>query len=104
MTFEYSPCVGSGMCCKKAPCPYGEWNDDKSACKYLELYDEQNEIYRCGRYSYIIQQPGNEWIPAFGAGCCMTLFNSNRNKIITSIIKGEVNTLDSDIQDYFRNK
>lgn len=47
--------------------------------------DKEVTIYRCGRYDYIKQQPGNEMMPAFGAGCCMSLFNKERNKIIKEV-------------------
>lgn len=40
------------------------------------------EIFQCGNFEEIKKQPGNEMMPAFGAGCCMGLFNNNRNKII----------------------
>lgn len=88
--FKLSPCVGSGLCCKTGPCGYGEWLEQEKRCKYLETSytSEEFEIYRCGQYEYIKQQPGNEIMPAFGAGCCMGLFNSNRNKIIKEINLG----------------
>jgi hypothetical protein len=59
----------------------------KKQCSYLELglSGEGYEIYRCGRYDFIKKQPGNEWVPAFGAGCCMSLFNSNRSAIIKAM-------------------
>lgn len=89
-TFKTSPCVGSGLCCKTGPCGYGEWNAEKSQCNYLQegLKDNDVTIYRCGRYDYIKQQPGNEWMPAFGAGCCMSLFNTDRQNIIKEIKNG----------------
>lgn len=88
--YQTSPCVGSGLCCKTGPCGYGEWNKEKSQCNYLQdgLTDNGVTIYRCGRYEYIKQQPGNEWMPAFGAGCCMSLFNTDRQKIIKEIKNG----------------
>lgn len=84
---KISPCVGSGLCCKTGPCPYGEWSDYEKKCKYLEegLKEKDMIIYRCGRYEYIKTQPGNEMVPALGHGCCMSLFNTNRNKIIKEI-------------------
>lgn len=88
--YQSSPCVGSGLCCKTGPCPYGEWLSAENKCKYLEngLTDNGVTIYRCGRYEYIKQQPGNEWVPAFGAGCCMSLFNKTRSNIIKEIKNG----------------
>ncbi len=90
MDTKYSPCVGSGLCCQKAPCDFGEWDVAKKSCKFLEegfSYDNLT-IFRCGRYEYIKQQPGNEIMPAFGAGCCMSLFNTGRQKIIKEINSG----------------
>lgn len=78
------------MCCKKAPCGYGEWNSDKTACAYLEVGHKNEEltIYKCGKYDYIIKQKGSEFMPAFGAGCCMSLFNTERNRIIRVLRRG----------------
>lgn len=88
--FKVSPCVGSGLCCKTGPCGYGEWSYEKKQCTYLEdgLKDNGVTVYRCGRYDYIKQQPGNEIMPAFGAGCCMSLFNTDRQSIIKEIKNG----------------
>ena len=88
--YQTSPCVGSGLCCKKGPCGFGEWSEEKNQCVYLEegLKDSDVTIYRCGRYDFIKQQPGNEIMPAFGAGCCMSLFNNNRMAIIKEIKSG----------------
>lgn len=89
--YKSSPCVGSGLCCKTGPCCYGTWNKEKHQCDFLETSytAEEFKVYRCGRYEYIRQQPGNEIMPAFGAGCCMSLFNSNRNNIIKGIKEGK---------------
>lgn len=94
-SFQYSPCVGSGLCCKKAPCNFGEWSVEKRQCTYLEegLNDNNVTVYRCGRYEYIKQQAGNEIMPAFGAGCCMSLFNNNRIEIIKEIKNGNQNII-----------
>jgi hypothetical protein len=88
--FSSSPCVGSGLCCKTGPCGYGEWSVSEKKCKYLEegLKENNVTIYRCGRYEYIKQQPGNEVMPAFGAGCCMSLFNTDRSLIVKQINLG----------------
>lgn len=89
-TFKVQPCVGSGLCCKTGSCGYGVWSESKKQCGYLEegLKDNGVTIYRCGRYEYIKQQPGNEMMPAFGAGCCMTLFNTDRVAIVRKIKEG----------------
>jgi len=70
-----APCLRSGFCCKQAPCPFGKWNEAKTQCEYL-VGDEPGG-YECGIYDEIVQQPGAELVPAFGAGCCSNL-NSDR--------------------------
>lgn len=79
------PCMKSGFCCTKAPCAYGEFNEQKTSCKYLS---EPNDIGQrdCLRYEWIIENVHN-WksYPAFGAGCCMPLGNTARQKIIENI-------------------
>lgn len=80
------PCVKSGFCCTKSPCGYGEWNEEKSACKYL---DKPNNLGQkiCLRYDWIKENAINwEVYPAFGGGCCMPLFNDMRNNVIKNII------------------
>lgn len=88
--FRASPCVGSGLCCKTGPCAYGTWDAARKQCAALEVAHQGDgfEIYRCGQYDYIKQQPGSEWAPAFGAGCCMSLFNANRLHIIRVLRAG----------------
>lgn len=87
----HRPCVGSGLCCKTAPCPFGTWDQERRQCAYLEVANEVEgiTIYRCGQYEAIRQQPGADIAPAFGAGCCMSLFNSNRTRIIRLIAQGD---------------
>lgn len=96
--FEYkpSPCVGSGLCCKTGPCGFGKWNEDKHQCDYLEVAHTEAsfEVYRCGRYEYIKDQPFADIMPAFGAGCCMSLFNTARNTIIKEINNGNRKVID----------
>jgi hypothetical protein len=77
------PCVNSGFCCKQAPCQFGEAiSDDNPQCKYLEPLDDLRFI--CGKFEEIDGKPGSEIDPAFGAGCCMPLFNEDRQRIIAS--------------------
>jgi hypothetical protein len=84
----HRPCVGSGFCCKKVPCPYGSRDPSTGWCIHLIPW-EGNTLgvprYRCGRYEFISKQPGSEWIPAFGAGCCSPLFNEDRDRIIRAL-------------------
>lgn len=86
------PCVKSGFCCTKAPCAYGEWNDNKTACKHLA---DPNHLGQrdCLRYQWIIDNvPGYEFYPAFGAGCSSTLFNHMRKAVISNIIMNAPNS------------
>lgn len=77
------PCVSSGFCCRKAPCGFGEWDEEKQQCKYLEDQDDGTAL--CGRYEEILEMPVDQWYhsPAFGAGCCSPLFNEARQKILS---------------------
>lgn len=82
------PCVGSGFCCKKSPCGYGERDKETGWCIHLVPWkDDTLDIprYRCGRYEYIVKQPGADMMPAFGGGCCSPLFNDDRDRIVRVI-------------------
>lgn len=76
-----SPCVRSGLCCKKAACGFGErTSEDDPACKFLE--GEGPGEYFCGIAEEIVKDPSWEISPAFGAGCCMALFNDAREQVL----------------------
>jgi hypothetical protein len=80
------PCMKSGFCCIKAPCAYGEWNENKSACKHLT---EPNDLGQrdCMKYEWIIENvPTYMYHPAFGTGCSSAIGNLRRMKIIKEII------------------
>jgi hypothetical protein len=69
-----SPCIRSGYCCQKAPCPFGKAEEGSTACIYL-VGDTPGE-YACGKYDEIGALPpemGAHFAPAFGAGCCSPL-------------------------------
>lgn len=81
-----SPCVLSGFCCTKSPCAYGEWNEGRTACRYLSA---ENDIGQrgCERFDWIKENvPSWETYPAFGAGCCMSM-NTLRRDIISRLAK-----------------
>lgn len=85
------PCVGSGYCCKKAPCGFGE-ADATGGCRFLVVWQQTEtaiERYRCGKYDEIVGRPGAELSPAFGAGCCSPLFNERRNAIVVELRRKE---------------
>jgi hypothetical protein len=86
------PCVGSGQCCKHAACGFGEWDAKKHQCKFLEVAKvvDEVEIFRCGKYAEIIGQPSSEVSPAFGSGCCQSLFNTNRQRILRLVGEGRI--------------
>ncbi len=78
-------CLKSGFCCTKAPCAYSEFNEQKTACKYLS---EPNEISQkiCNRYEWIkANVPNWESYPAFGGGCCMPMGNTAREEILVKL-------------------
>jgi len=84
------PCVGSGFCCKKTPCPYGAPDPVTGGCVHLVPWEDDDleaPRYRCGRYEFIVQQPGAKFVPAFGAGCCMPLFNDARDEVLRALVR-----------------
>lgn len=85
-----SPCVGSGFCCKRGPCPFGSVTSSTDySCIHLtpiEVKQNEHQRYTCGIYDYIITQPHWELAPAFGAGCCSPMFNPDRSAILRDII------------------
>ena len=87
--YKASPCVGSGFCCKKAPCGFGEpVSDTDRSCIHLvevEQQDGKHPRYTCGIFEQIIGQPGWEHSPAFGAGCCAVIGNRDRQNIIAEL-------------------
>lgn len=79
-----SRCVGSGFCCKQAPCPFGRWNAQHSGCEHLAPLPTTTATvrYTCAIAREIMLQAGWEQAPAFGAGCCSPLFNEQRTLIL----------------------
>lgn len=93
--FPHRPCLRSGMCCKKAPCPFGEWNAARGQCRFLEVAfkDGDVEVHSCGKYAEIAALPpeaGAEFSPAFGSGCCMPLFNEARARNAEALRSGRI--------------
>lgn len=62
------PCLRSGFCCKQAPCGFGQWNADKTACTHL--VGDGPGAYACVIADKIMEDPTWKFSPAFGAGCC----------------------------------
>lgn len=81
-------CVGSGMCCKSAPCyialmkypDHSPWTSG-NGCPSL-LWDEKKERFLCGE---IVNAPTEEDRQEMkeglyvGSGCCASLFNEVRS-------------------------
>lgn len=84
MKDHFSPCVGSGMCCKRSACAFGHWDPELGQCKHLVtgFHGIEVTVYRCGIHDEVTRNPGAEWNPAFGTGCCSSLFNADRRAII----------------------
>ena len=85
-TRGHTPCLRSGLCCKTGPCAFGKWDAAAHQCQYLQVTEvtDRYTIYACGIKDQIDALPpeaGAHINPAFGAGCCMPLFNANRNAI-----------------------
>lgn len=86
-------CLRSGLCCKSAPCPFGFWDADRHQCIYLivEKVEQGCPRYTCLQYNYIRSLPTEamaDLSPAFGAGCCMTLYNEYRDAIRDKVYNG----------------
>lgn len=86
--FPVRPCVGSGFCCKRAPCEHGTWNEARSQCAHLQVVrtmENGAEVHACGLYDQIVSTFGPNAYPYFGAGCCSPMFNENRIAIIAGL-------------------
>lgn len=93
---EHPECVRCGECCKAAACAFGEWVeypkerqekpwDHAGQCKHLlplNICGTDITLYTCGIYDQIQQDPSSIVSPAFGAGCCRSLFNEARDRIL----------------------
>lgn len=80
------PCVRCAACCRKVSCGFGVYDFKKGQCVYLK---EDGIQTLCAIYEKILELPVEEWeaSPAFGAGCCMGMFNEHRTKIINELEK-----------------
>lgn len=87
-------CIGSGYCCKKAPCafavarryPIEHWLDGGKGCPDLREIDGR---YWCGLY-LDAAGPKKKLIKeelAIGAGCCSSM-NSTRQEMLKRAGKG----------------
>jgi len=79
-------CVNSGFCCLKSPCGFGKKADDHNGCVYV-VFDDKGQS-NCSIAEEIMKCPSSKVSPAFGAGCCMGLFNDRRNDVIERLHGG----------------
>lgn len=81
-------CVNCGFCCRIAPCPYGDVTSPTDrACRFLVPGPKPGR-WLCGKYNEIIlDQPNASMVPAFGAGCCCSMCNPDRNRILQEIME-----------------
>lgn len=95
-------CVRSGYCCTVRPCPFGRPAERQRPADVAAGHVRCAELvaegwigdpldgmptFTCGIYDKIVGQPGAEWAPAFGTGCCSSM-NSDRQKIVRLMIAG----------------
>lgn len=82
-------CVGSGYCCKKGPCGLAvarghdmkHWLEGGKGCPDLV---EKDGRYWCGLYLRAAgpKKAKIKYELAIGEGCCSSLFNTEREKIL----------------------
>lgn len=90
-------CVRSGLCCRTGPCAFGEWDAAAHQCRFLTVEHQGDGFttFACGKKAEIDALPasrGAQWNPAFGAGCCMPLFNDNRQRILRNKLTNGTST------------
>ena len=78
-------CVQCGFCCTRAPCAYGLYSVPLRRCDYL------TPDMKCSKYDEIRVNPEAAMNPAFGAGCCCSLFNSIRDAKIKELESARTN-------------
>ena len=76
------PCLRCGYCCKKGPCHYAEWAEDKPyECIFLKLENKEVGTYSCEIRDRIIDSEKESCIPMFDDYCSCPLFNDMRDKV-----------------------
>lgn len=82
------PCVQCGFCCKRTSCGAAAY--DKALGRCEALIDNGDGTYSCGKYEEIMAMPRHIWTvcPAFGAGCCSSMFNDDRDRIVKEMANG----------------
>lgn len=88
------PCLGCGYCCSKAPCVLGEG----IPCKELVHKDGR---YWCGLVLNASEEERElfEIDLGIGEGCCSSLFNTEREKMLMKVLRREENAIQEDDQD-----
>lgn len=85
------PCVRCGECCKASACGFGFYSRELSQCHYLLQESAVGDMptYVCSLADHIMEDPTSEISPAFGAGCCRTIGNEARDRIVAVTLKTE---------------
>lgn len=87
MDIRIKACVNCGECCLASPCGFGKLADNGKSCAYV-VFDD-NGRSSCSIASEIVKCPSSAVSPAFGSGCCRTLFNERRKEIIIRFYDGK---------------
>lgn len=80
-------CFRCGECCRASACGFGSYDHAAQRCEYLvptKIHPNFVE-YGCAIHDEIVKDPTSVCSPAFGAGCCRTLFNEPRAKIMAAL-------------------
>lgn len=80
------PCVGCGYCCQKVTCVLGLMRGapESGTCPFLE-WCEAESCYRCRLVTAAATHEERKMVEhelAIGAGCCSSLFNTQREAAI----------------------
>jgi len=77
-------CFRCGECCRASSCGFGEYDREARRCTSLTVMEEHDGyvLYGCAIHDEIVKDPTSRCSPAFGAGCCRTLFNPSRRNIM----------------------
>lgn len=81
----YSRCYQCGYCCQVEPCAFGTWNKEKHQCSFLRVEEQLAPgiaQYSCLLYRELVKNPAAKLNPAFHAGCCSALCNTQREHVI----------------------
>lgn len=79
--FPIRRCMRSGACCKVATCALGvQAGAPQEGCTFLK--GDKPGAYSCG---LIEERPELREALAIGEGCCMPMFNTEREKLVRAL-------------------